>query len=60
MVTADMIESAISHLRSLLGDQQALVTVGIRGGAEFGNGFDAEEFAKVAGIHLQPGDVQQD
>jgi len=60
VVTADMIESAISHLRSLLGDQQALVTVGIRGGAEFGNGFDAEEFAKVAGIHLQPGDVQQD
>ncbi len=59
-VTADMIEAAISSLREVLGEQQANVVVGIRGGAEFANGFDANAFAQAAGIRLQPGDIQQD
>lgn len=59
-VTADMIEAAISSLRAVLDEQQANVVVGIRGGAEFASGYDANAFAVAAGMRLQPGDVEQD
>jgi hypothetical protein len=59
-VTAKIIESAITHLRELLGEQQANVVVSIRDGASFPSGFEANTFAEASGVQFKPGDIQQD
>src|SRR5699024_8510003 len=45
-VTARMIEGAVNSLRSILGEEDALVNVTIKSGIEFATGFDLKEFAK--------------
>ena len=59
-ITAAMIESTVNSLRAVLDEADANVSVAIREGIEFESGFDAKEFAKVAGIELKPGDIIQD
>ncbi|OEF00652.1 AAA family ATPase [Vibrio crassostreae 9ZC13] len=59
-VTAAMIEKTVNSLRELLNEADAAVTVNVRDGIEFENGFEAKEFAKLAGIELRPGDVAQE
>lgn len=59
-ISASILEKAIFGLRSALGNEQESVVVQIRSGASFENGFDIKEFAKLAGIVLQTGDVIQD
>ncbi|EOB2784915.1 anti-phage-associated DUF499 domain-containing protein [Vibrio vulnificus] len=59
-LTATMIEKTVSSLRDLLNDADATVTVKVSDGIEFENGFEAKEFAKLAGIELRPGDVAQE
>ncbi|MCC5517983.1 DUF499 domain-containing protein [Vibrio splendidus] len=59
-LTATMIEKTVSSLRELLNEADATVTVKVSDGIEFENGFEAKEFAKLAGIELRPGDVAQE
>lgn len=59
-LTAAAIETAIRGLRQALGDDQAAVQILIRGGVSFGDGFALKEFAEVAGIGINVGDVIQD
>lgn len=59
-VTANMIEKTVNSLRELLNEADAAVTVNVRDGIVFENGFEAKEFAKLAGIELRPGDVIQE
>jgi hypothetical protein len=59
-ITAATIETAINGLRKALGDEQEMVTVQIKSGALFDNGFAVKEFAKISGIELRPGDVIQE
>ena len=59
-VTASMIENTINSLRDVLKEADAQVTISVKDGIEFENGFEAKEFAKLVGIELKPGDVSQD
>ncbi|MFW5397907.1 MAG: Fn3 domain-containing protein [Candidatus Accumulibacter regalis] len=59
-LTAAAIETAIRGLRQALGDEQAAVQILIKGGVSFGDGFSLKEFAEVAGIGINAGDVIQD
>ncbi|CEO40193.1 anti-phage-associated DUF499 domain-containing protein [Photobacterium kishitanii] len=59
-VTAIMIEKSVNGLRDLLNEADATVTVKVSDGIEFENGYEAKEFAKLAGIELRPGDVVQE
>jgi allophanate hydrolase subunit 1 len=59
-LTAAAIETAIRGLRQALGDEQAAVQILIKGGVSFGDGFALKEFAEVAGIGINAGDVIQD
>ena len=59
-VSAEMIEKTINSLRDLLDEADAPVTVSIKDGIDFKNGFEAKEFAKLAGIALKPGDISQE
>lgn len=59
-ITAAMIEGTINSLREVLQEDQAAVSVSILDGIEFDNGFDAKEFARLAGVELKPGDIVQD
>jgi len=59
-VTATMIEQTVDSLRELLNEADASVTVKVSDGIAFENGFEAKEFAKLAGIELRPGDVAQE
>jgi hypothetical protein len=59
-VSASVIESTINHLRESLNEHQSNVSLTIRDGASFETGFDAKEFATIAGIELRPGDIEQD
>lgn len=59
-ITASMIEKTINSLREVLNEADAAVTVAVKGGIEFENGFDAKEFAKLAGVELRPGDIVQE
>jgi hypothetical protein len=58
-ITAAVIEGAINTLRELLEEDQAEVTVNVRGGVAFETGFDAKEFAEATAMELLPGDVIQ-
>lgn len=59
-ITAAMIEKTVNSLRDLLNDADAPVTIAVKDGIEFENGFEAKEFAKLVGIELRPGDIAQD
>ncbi len=59
-VTAEMIEKTVNSLRELLNEADASVTIAVRDGIEFENGFEAKEFAKLAGVELRPGDITQE
>ena len=59
-ITAAMIEGVVNSLRSVLQEDDAAVAITITDGVQFENGFEAKEFAKIAGIDLRPGDVVQD
>jgi hypothetical protein len=59
-VTATMIEQTVNSLRELLNEADASVTVKVSDGIDFENGFEAKEFAKLAGLELRPGDIAQD
>ena len=58
-VTSAMVIGTITHLRSVLKEEQAPVTITISSGVSFDNGFSAKEFADISGIELKPGDVIQ-
>ena len=59
-VTAAMIESVVNSLRHVLNEDQAPVAITISDGIQFDTGFAVKEFAKIAGIQLRPGDVDQE
>ena len=59
-VTAAMIEKTVNNLRDVLNEADASVTIAVKDGIDFENGFEAKEFAKLVGIELRPGDIAQD
>ncbi len=59
-VTAAMIEKTVNSLRELLNEVDAPVSVKVSDGIDFDNGFEAKEFAKIVGVQLTPGDIEQD
>lgn len=59
-ITAAMIEATVNSLRDLLSEADANVSIAVRDGIDFENGFEAKEFAKLVGIELKPGDIAQD
>ena len=59
-ITAAMIETTINSLRDLLNEVDAPVTITVKDGIDFTNGFEAKEFAKLIGIELRSGDIVQD
>lgn len=59
-VTAAMIESTVNSLRDVLNEVDANVSIAVKDGIDFENGFEAKEFAKLVGIELKPGDIAQD
>jgi hypothetical protein len=59
-ITAAILEGTINSLREVLDEAQAAVSVTIADGVEFDNGFDAKEFARIAGIDIRPGDLVQE
>lgn len=60
LITAAMIETTVNSLRNVLNELDANVSITIREGIDFENGFAAKEFAKLVGIELKPGDITQD
>lgn len=58
-ISAAVIEGTVSTLRTLLNEEQALVSVTVSSGATFETGFDAKEFSKISGIELKSGDIIQ-
>lgn len=59
-VTAAMIEATVNSLRDVLNEVDANVSIAVRDGVDFENGFEAKEFARLVGIELKPGDISQD
>jgi hypothetical protein len=59
-VTAAVIESIVTSVRDVLEETQAPITITISGGVQFDSGFDAKEFASLAGIELRPGSITQE
>lgn len=59
-ITAAMIEGTVNSLREVLQEDQSPVAITISDGIQFESGFEAKEFAKIAGIELRPGEVTQD
>ena len=59
-VTAAVIEGVINSLREVLSEPEALINIAIADGVQFETGFALKEFAKLAGIELKPGDVNQE
>ena len=58
-ITAGMIEGTVNSLRDVLNETQAPITITISDGIQFESGFEAKEFATLAGIELKPGDIVQ-
>ncbi|MDX8396654.1 MAG: anti-phage-associated DUF499 domain-containing protein [Mariprofundaceae bacterium] len=58
-ITADIIEGTVTSLRDLLHESQAPITVTIKDGINFENGFEAKEFADITGLAFRPGDIVQ-
>lgn len=59
-ITAAMIEGTVNSLREVLQEDQAPIAITITDGVQFDNGFDAREFANIAGVELKPGDIVQE
>lgn len=59
-VTAGIIEEIVTSVRDVLEETQAPITITISGGVQFDSGFDAKEFATLAGIELRPGSIVQE
>ena len=59
IVTPTMLEQVITALRQNLDEQDALVQLIIRDGANFETGFDLKAFAEIANIELTPDKVEQ-
>jgi len=59
-ITAAMIEATVNSLRDVLNEVDANISIAIRDGVDFENGFEAKEFARLIGIELKPGDIAQD
>lgn len=59
-ITAAMIEGTVNSLREVLQEDQSPVAITISDGIQFESGFEAKEFAKIAGIELRPGEVTQE
>lgn len=59
-ITAAMIEGTVNSLRDVLKEGQAPVAITVSDGIQFESGFEAKEFAKIAGMELRPGDVAQE
>lgn len=59
-VTADILGGTINSLRDVLDEGDSVVSVTIADGIYFENGFDAKEFAQIAGIEIKPGDLVQE
>lgn len=59
-VTAAIIEGVVNGLRDVLKEPDAPLNVAIADGIAFDTGFDLKEFAKLAGIELKPGDINQE
>lgn len=59
-ITAAMIEGTVNSLREVLQENQSPVMIIISDGIQFESGFEAKEFAKIAGIELRPGEVIQE
>jgi hypothetical protein len=59
-ISAAMIEGTVNSLREVLHETQAPVAITISDGIQFESGFEAKEFAKIAGMELRPGDVSQE
>lgn len=58
-ITAAMIEATINNLRDVIKEADANVSIAVKDGIDFENGFEAKEFAKLVGIELKPGDITQ-
>lgn len=59
-ITAAMIEGTVNSLRDVLQETQAPVAITVSDGIQFESGFEAKEFARIAGMELRPGDVVQE
>ena len=59
-LTAQMIEQAVNSIRDIIGEADTPVTVVIREGIDFDNGYEAKQFAELVGIKLNPNDITQD
>lgn len=59
-VTAAIIEGVATSLRDVLQEPDASLTIAIADGIAFESGFALKEFAKLAGIELKPGDINQE
>lgn len=58
-VTAGDIETMLTAIRQVIGDDQANVVIRIDNGASFSTGYDAKEFAKLANLALTPDNIMQ-
>lgn len=59
-VTAAIIEGVVNSLRDVLKEPDAPLNIAIVDGIAFDTGFALKEFAKLAGIELKPGDINQE
>lgn len=59
-ITAAMIEGVVNSLRAVLAEPEALVNVTIADGVRFDTGFALKEFARLIGMELKPGEVNQE
>lgn len=59
-VTAAIIEGVVNSLREVLKEPDAPLNIAIADGIAFDTGFALKEFAKLAGIELKPGDINQE
>lgn len=59
-VTAAIIEGVVNSLRDVLKEPDAPLNIAIANGIAFDTGFALKEFAKLAGMELKPGDINQE
>ena len=59
-VTAAIIEGVVNSLRDVLKEPDAPLNIAIADGIAFDTGFALKDFARLAGIELKPGDINQE
>ena len=59
-VTATVIEGVVNSMREIFKEPNAPLSIAISDGITFDTGFALKEFARLAGIELKPGDVNQE